>query len=166
MLGGFRYFGFDEGLSFSAFQAGGLPENLAYNITARNRLAGFQLGGRSEICLSKRLRFALGTKVGVFGNRASASQRIIDETGSIALIDRGPNTGREFDYSSKDDDVAFLGEFDLSLIFQTSHKSRFVFGYRGVGVAGVALAADQIPFDFTDARDLESIRTNLSLIHI
>ena len=142
----------------------GMPQNLEYNIFVENRLAGFQLGGRSEICLCKRLRWGLGSKAAILNNNASARQRIIDETGYISVINSGPSAGRPFDYRSSKNDVAFLGELDTSLIYQTSQNTRFTIGYRAIGIAGVALAANQIPYDFRDASQLERTQTNGNLL--
>ncbi len=163
MLAGFRIFQFDEDLSYIANSAA-YPTRLEYGVETENLLTGFQVGARNEICLSKRFRLAKGFNVGIFNNRINTSQRIFDETGYEPTINSGPYAGTPYNFQDQKDDVAFLGEFNAGLIMQLSKKARLNVGYRAIGVAGVALAADQIPHDFTDVRALQSARSNGSLL--
>jgi len=165
LLGGFRLFQFDEDLRYvSNSSAGGYPVTTEYALEAENTLTGFQVGGRSEICLSNRLKLSKGGNVGIFNNRIQTRQRIFDETGYHPLIGSGAYAGTSYDLMDTKDDVAFLGQFELGLIYQMSCTSRLRAGYRALGIAGVALAGDQVPYDFTDLNAIQSANSNGSLL--
>lgn len=160
LLGGFRYFQFDEQFTYSTFD-GANP--LDYVLNVENTLLGLQLGGRGEVCISNRLRGAGTIKTGIFNNNVNTRQRITDPTGTIyATVPSAGN--RNFDYSDEKNDVAFLSEIDLGLIYQISCKARLRVGYRALGIAGVALATDQIPYEFDNTLATESANTNGSLL--
>lgn len=160
VLGGFRWFNFDEGFSYSTTNPG-LPTypDLTYNLDIENTLLGLQLGASNEICLTNRLRLANATRVGIFNNHARMRQFIVDENGVYAQVN-----ARDYDYSDRKNDVAMLGELDLGVIFQLSCKSRLRAGYRAIGVSGVGLAVDQIPYQFDDPYDVQRADTNGSLL--
>ena len=160
LLAGFRIFQFDEDLQFAANNSTRFPRRLEYALETENLLTGFQVGCRNEVCLGKRLRLTGGSNVGVFNNRVNTRQRIFDETGFESTI----NQGTSFNFEDQKDDVAFLGEFNVGLVYPVSHKLRLIAGYKVVGVAGVALAADQIPRDFRDERALQTANSNGSLL--
>jgi len=159
LLGGFRYFQFDEEFAYSTAD-GATP--IDYRLNADNTLLGLQIGSRAEVCLGKRLRLTGGIKTGIFNNNVDASQQITDPTGSVfATV---PSQGdRNFDYSDEQNDVAFLSEIDLGLIMQFSQRARLRVGYRAIGVSGVGLATDQIPFEFDNVLATERANTNGSL---
>ena len=165
LLAGFRLFQFDEDLRYASNSSfGAYPTRLEYAVEAENLLTGFQVGGRREVCLGRRLRLSQAATLGLFNNRINTRQRITDETGYTPLLNAGPSAGRPFDYSDTKNDVAMLGQFDLGLIYQFSQKARAKVGYRVMGVGGVALAADQIPYDFTDSDRLQRANSNGSLL--
>ncbi len=160
LLGGFRYFQFDEQLTYSTRD---LTTPLDYTLNADNTLLGLQLGSRGEVCISNRLRGAGTLRTGIFNNNVQTRQRITDPSGTIfATVPSAAN--RNFDYGDEKNDVAFLSEIDLGLIYQLSCRSRFRVGYRALGVAGVALAANQIPYIFDNTIATESANTNGNLL--
>lgn len=160
LLGGFRIFQFDEDLQFIA-SSSRVPTRFEYALETENLLTGFQVGCRNELCIGKRLRLASGLNVGLFNNRINTRQRIFDDAGVNSRI---AASGREFNFEDEKDDVAFLGEFNTGLIVPISSKFRLNVGYKIVGVAGVALAADQIPRNFQDERALQTANSNGSLL--
>lgn len=165
LLGGFRWFQFDEYFAYSAINtAAPWPSQLDYAINTRNTLLGFQLGGRTEWCVTDRLRLTTGLRGGLFNNRISHTSRIADTLGNAATIMGGPFNGTAYDFSSTKDDIAFLGELDTGFVYQISSRFRLNFGYRLIAVNGVALAPNQFPYNFTDARDIERIDSNGSLL--
>ena len=164
MLAGFRIFNFDEDFAFAADNSTRQPSSLTYGLEADNLLTGFQVGCRNEVCLNDRLRLAKGFNVGIFNNRIDTRQRIFDGNGTDATIGSGVYAGTPFNFEDEKDDVAFLGEINIGLIWQLSKKARLNVGYKALGVAGVALAADQIPRDFTDIHALQSANSNGSLL--
>lgn len=160
MLAGFRYFQFDEQFTYSTAD-GTTP--IDYRLNADNTLLGAQLGSRGEICISKRIRLAGGIRTGIFNNHVNTNQRITDPTGAVfATVPSAGN--RSFDYSDEQNDVAFLSEIDLGVIYQLSHRARLRVGYRALGIAGVALATDQIPYEFDNTLATESANTNGDLM--
>lgn len=165
LLGGFRWFQFNEDFTYSAINsAAPWPSQLDYGINVKNSLLGFQLGGRTEWCLTDKLRLATGLRGGVFNNRMSHQSRIADQFGNEATIMGGPFNGEMYDYESTKNDIAFLGELDTGLIYQISCRARLNFGYRVLGVNGVALAPNQFPYNFTDANDIRRIDSNGGLL--
>jgi hypothetical protein len=110
------------------------------------------------------MRAFASVSTGVFNNRVNTRQRFFDQNGSVPVLVSGESTGREFDYSDQKDDVAILGELDLGLTYQLSQRLRARFGYRTFGVAGVALAGDQIPNDFTRTSRIQRANSNGSLL--
>jgi hypothetical protein len=154
LLFGFRLFDFDESLRYVSYTpAAGYPGSIEYSLEAENTLAGFQLGGRSEVCLTDRWRFAYSGTAGIFNNHVETRQQIVDSDAYWAM-----------DYSDTKNDAAMIGQVDLGLIYQFSCNTRARIGYRAMGVSGVALADDQIPLDFTNTRALESANSNGSLL--
>ena len=168
LLAGFRWFEFDESLQYQAFIDTNafplVPNTFFYDLDARNRLLGFQLGARNEICLSSKFRLFSGVKGGLFNNNIRTRQVITDANSEIAVVNSGTAAGRNFDYSDEKNDLAFLGELDFGVIYQLSCRSRIRLGYRALGVSGVALAADQIPHRFNEPESLLKANSNGSLL--
>ncbi len=167
LLGGFRWFQFDETLSYISNNpaiTAVSPTQTTYQSFVSNDLVGFQLGARNEICLNGRWRAFGGISTGIFNNRVNSRQRFFDQNGSVPVLDSGISAGREFDYSDQQDQVALLGELDLGLTYNVSQRLRARFGYRTFGVAGIALAADQIPYNFTNTNRIQTANTNGSLL--
>ena len=166
LLGGFRLFQFDESLRIigNGTTSLGRPGTTEYRSEADNFLLGGQMGARNEICLGKRLRFTSGVNVGVFNNRSETRQQIFDQDLVKATIASGVNAGEDFYFEDTQDDVAIMGELKVGLAYQISDSWRYHVGYQVLGVGGVALAADQIPVNATDAGLLSRSRTNQSLL--
>ncbi len=162
LLGGFRWFQFNETFGFGAFNSATVPTTLQYQIDVDNTLLGFQLGGRSEVCFTDRISGAFSGKIGVFNNRVNHDQWISDESGNFAY--RTVSGVDDYTYTSSKDDLSMLGELDLGLRYRLGCSSRFVCGYRVIGISGIALAPDQIPNDFTLAPEINSINSNGNLI--
>ena len=168
LLFGFRWFEFEEQLQYLA-EADTVtypltPANFAYTLNARNRLLGLQLGARNEVCLGNRFSFFSGVKGGLYNNNIHTRQTIIGSDNVSAIVNTGASAGRVFDYSDSKNDVAFLGELDFGILMNLTCRSRLRLGYRAVGVGGVALAADQIPHDFSDADELLRANSNGNLL--
>ena len=165
MFGGFRIFQFDEDFQYvSNSSSAGFPARIEYASETENLLTGFQMGGRDEINLGKRLRLSKEFSAGLFNNRINTRQSIFDENGVNPVIYNGPNTGTPYSFEDRKDDAAFIGQLDVGLIYSLSHKARLRIGYRALGISGVALAVDQIPYDFTDVNRIEDSNSNGSLL--
>lgn len=164
-LAGFRYFSFDESLRYATFtQNATYPPEFYYDNCVYNDLYGFQVGARSERCLNSRLGYQFGTKVGIYGNHIEACQSIHNGYQAFAEISSGPYAARDYAFESSKNDFSMMGELSLGLTYQLSCNWRAIGGYRALGVSGVALAPDQIPYNFTDAQDIARIKSNGSLI--
>jgi hypothetical protein len=164
-LGGFRFFRFDEDFRFATFTSNqAYPPQVFYDLGVENDLYGVQFGGRSERCLGQRFRVSFGSKVGIYNNHITHTQLIHDGAGNVADITTGAFGGTPYDFESEKDDVAMSGELELALIYQLSACCRASLGYRVLGISGVALAPDQIPLNNADAREVERIDSNGSLL--
>lgn len=168
LFGGVRWFQFDEALTYTAFgDVATFPlatESFSYQSQVTNDLVGFQLGARNELCFTNRLRGFFGISTGIFNNHITTQQNFFDANGVGAFLTDGPSTGRDYNYSDTKNDVAFLGEIDAGVTYQLTQSVRARFGYRALGVAGVALAADQIPVDFRRTDRVQNAESNGSLL--
>jgi hypothetical protein len=168
MFGGFRWFEFNESLQYqasidtAAFPL--VPSDFFYNLQARNRLLGLQLGARNEVCLGSKLRFFSGVRGGIFNNNIRTVQNITDLNGEIAQVNSGTAAGRPFSYNDEKNDVAFLGQLDVGFLYHLSCRTRVRLGYRALGVSGVALAAHQLPFRYNEPEALLRANSNGSLL--
>lgn len=167
VLGGFRYFDFNEGLQFAADTVDtmftGAADELYYTIDCDNNLYGGQLGAYIERRLARRWSARLACKAGVFANDASAVSHIGGAAGT-ATVNNGPNLGREWYVSANKTDAAFLGEVHAGLGFQATQHVRLLADYRVMGVSGVALPTNQIFHDLRGLQDVELLATNGSLL--
>ena len=165
-IAGFRFLRFDEDFRYSAYnsQQPTYPRELHYTLGALNELAGFQFGFTSETCLTDRLIFTVTTKVGIYNNHVTHDQCVCDEFGNVVVLNDGNFAGQDYSVYSEKDDVAVLGELDLGLAYQFASCRRLVFGYRAIGVGGVALAVDQIPYEQRDLVNAGRINANGSLL--
>ena len=166
LLGGFRWFQFDEDMRYAAFSSySGHPVQFNYDTNVQNTMLGGQFGGRMERCLTGRLRFATSMTLGLFSNSICQSQRMYDaDTGTDALINAGPFNGRPYNYTSRKTDISMLGEMNVGGYFMLSQSVRVSLGYRALGVSGIAFSPNQIPYNFTDGADIQRIDSNGSLL--
>ena len=166
---GVRYFQFDEGLQFASADAsptfGVSPDDeMYYNIDVTNHLIGAQVGAYGDVPLWGRLGARGVGKLGLYGNHISHSSQIVGADGRAVWVGAGPNANERFDIRSSKNDVAFMAELDLGLTYQFWGRWRAMLGYRVVAVSGVAMATEQIPFNFAGIEDVEDIDSNGSLI--
>ncbi|MEM9410215.1 MAG: BBP7 family outer membrane beta-barrel protein [Planctomycetota bacterium] len=159
LLHGFRWFEFQEQFHWD-INGAVPPENLFFDTDVRNTLLGYQIGSRSAICLGRRLAFNVGTKAGIFNNRARADQSIIDGDGTYVTVGVG---GPNYDFTNTKNDIAFIGELDLGTSVNMTQCSRINIGYRIIGVSGIALAPDQLS-NFNSLPAIQDIQTNGSLL--
>lgn len=135
-LYGFRYLRIDGSLNMAVqnVSALGAIETGSYNVQADNDLYGGQIGTR------RRVRSGLwsleGTgKVGLFFNDASQKQTVVDFPAFVVR-----------QTSSSDDQLAFLGELNATLIRQINDVWAFRAGYNLIWIDGIALAPNQLDF--------------------
>jgi hypothetical protein len=173
-LFGFRYFKFDETLSYSAYGirpnrfSGGDISRADYVADVENELYGAQFGGRSELSLTQRLGLLIGLKAGIFQNNFSGSQRAsvtgLDGQQRIAQVLNDPNQGTPFDVSGEDQDYTLLGEIDLGLTYRVTNSIRMRGGYKAIFVDDVAFAENQGSSNFNDIAANSIPRANEDLV--
>lgn len=146
-VAGFRYINFSENWLFSSDSAdgniNGSPTELNYDVQLNNNLFGFQLGSGLSYCLTNSLTaYAIG-KMGIYNNHITQTQRVSGSAGS-AVINNGPFTGDAFFVNGQDDDLAFSAQLDVGGRWAINDQWSFNFGYRALGLAGVALAETNV----------------------
>ena len=159
LLHGFRWFEFDEDFQWQVTSAAA-PLDLFFNNEVSNTLLGYQIGSRANLCFGQRLSCNVGTKFGLFNNRARVRQNIVDGFGTFATV--GPG-GLDYNYSEAKNDVSALGELDLGVSRLMSQGSRLNIGYRAIGVSGIALAPSQFT-NFKTIAAITDVQSNDSLL--
>ena len=162
LLGGFRWFQFNEDYRLTADYYAANPANVTYITGVQNTLLGFQVGGRSEICMSEKITLSMISKLGIFNNHIQHGQQITD--GNFQYAYYTASGVDDYAYSSEKNDLSLLGELDLGMTYRVSSCTRAVLGYRVLGISGIALAPTQIPNDFTNANEINDINSNGDLI--
>jgi len=140
-LAGFRYINFSERFLFSGdptgFAINGDPQELNYVNALNNNLFGFQLGSGLSYCLGSRLTaYGIG-RMGIYDNHVTQLQQVYGTAGN-AVINNGPFVGQEFLVRSSRDALAVSGQLDLGGRWAISNNWSANFGYRVLGLAGVA----------------------------
>jgi len=165
---GFRYFDFDESLTYTSGSDSGVgPRSASYNSSVENSLFGLQTGGRSEFNIFRRFNGSLGLKLGAFYTRARANRRVFGEFADGSAynpsIQNGTTGVNGYDFGSSESDLSFMAELDLGLIYQLSQSSRLRLGYRRMGISGLAFASNNIPEDVANVNQLGETNDNQSL---
>jgi hypothetical protein len=138
-LTGFRYLNFDETFGISSFDDA--EGTTLYEVETDNHLYGGQVGSRYRACHGRWSWEATG-KAGLFANDMEQTQDPIVDFPNFVFRDgqRGSDT-----------DVAFVGDLNLTAIYQLNQVWGARLGYNLIWLEGVALAADQV--DFTNTPD-------------
>jgi len=135
---GFRYLNLGEELDISAQRiVNGGVEDGNYRLRTQNNLYGAQLGARVR---QTRGRFgweAMGA-AGIFGNDARGKQSVTDF----------PDFALRPNVTSSRGGVAFLGEGSLSALYRLTNVWNLRAGYTVIYIGGLALAPDQLDFNF------------------
>jgi hypothetical protein len=135
---GLRYLdiGNDLNIAVQRDEFGGV-ENGSYTIHAGNRLFGGQVGGRLRRTFN-RFGWELTGKAGIYDNAAEQTQTVIDF----------PNFPLRPTTTTQGDDVAFVGELNLSGVYRLTNALWFKAGFNVIWIEGLALAPDQLDFNF------------------
>jgi hypothetical protein len=135
---GFRYLSLREDLRISGEKTvGSLVETGYYDVNSRNDLFGAQLGGRLRRCYGKYSWEATG-KAGIFGDQAGQEQVFVDYPNFLLRPPVSGNGGN----------VAFVGELNLTGIYQLNETWGLRAGYNLMWIEGVALAPAQLDYTF------------------
>ena len=148
-LAGFRYINLGEELNISAQKnvSGGVEEG-TYNIHTGNDLYGAQLGARLRRSLGRFGWEATG-KAGLFGNAAQQNQSVTDF----------PNFPLRPTVSSSGGEVAFVSEINLSAFYRLTDVWNVRAGYNVMWIEGLALAPDQLDFNFATSPSGNQLHT-------
>ena len=146
---GFRYIDVGEELNISAQKTvSSEVENGNYNIRTANQLFGAQLGARLRRTWGRFGWEATG-KAGVFGNDARETQSATDF----------PDFALRPTVSSSRGEVAFVGEMNLSALYRLTDVWNLRAGYSLMWIEDLALAPDQLDFNFATSPSGNQLRT-------
>lgn len=138
---GFRYIRISEDLNLIAQRTvGGAVEEGNYDVHTSNNLYGLQLGGRSRRTRGRYGWEATG-KFGIFGNDMRQRQSVTDF----------PDFPLRPTVSGSSGGVAFVGETNLTALYRLTQIWNLRAGYSLLWIEGLALAPDQLDFDFASA---------------
>jgi hypothetical protein len=129
-LAGVRYVELEEDFGYLTF-APANPGNMDYLVGTNNSLTGAQVGGDLWICIVPGLSIGSEAKVGIYGNHAVQRTTIAASSFVEPLIER-----------ETEDAVAFLGDFNVALLWRISQYWTFRTSYMFVYANQVALASD------------------------
>ncbi len=168
MLGGFRWFRFDDDLeyasSFTDNVYGTTADDVYYRNNVTNDLFGFQLGGQAAYCTGRRISLLAGTKFGVFCNHTDYATYVGTTDTAATIMSNNSYYGQPYSYRGTSNDVALLGEGNLGLGICLCKGLTANVGYRILGVNGIATAPGQVPTDFGLTNDAYKVDRSGSLI--
>ena len=140
VLTGFRYIRFEDNICFNSFQANGTSACLGTNVT--NQLFGWQIGALFTHNCTEKFSWFASPKVGIYGNQVDMEAMSYTGAGVVGTFDA---TGNQFNLCNSKTDVAMVGSLDLGVNYRLGCHWSLTAGYRMVGIAGLALADDQVP---------------------
>jgi hypothetical protein len=126
-LAGVRYFKLDEDFQYVSVADG----TADFDVNTNNSLTGFQAGGDLWLCVVPGLRLGGEFKAGIFGNHASQGTTIT-----------ATSLPEAFEESVVVNDVAFVSNLDLMMLYRLNYNWTFKLGYQFLFVDGVALASE------------------------
>ncbi len=140
-FGGFNYLNLSERLNIATQRTvANVVETGTYNIRTTNNLYGMQLGTRFRRT-SGRFGWDANGSAGLYGNDASQTQSVTD----FPNFPLRPNVG------SSRGGVAFVGGGNLSGLYALTNIWNLRAGYNVLWIEGLALAPDQLDFNFAAA---------------
>jgi hypothetical protein len=154
-LAGMRYFQFNEYFLFQTDEDDtmigdpGDADELNYRIDTNNDLWGFQFGGQGSWYVCNCFSIYGSGRFGVYNNHVTSTQYLSGEGGD-AFINAGAYNGTLVRYTTTDDKLAGIGQFDLGARYQLGCHWSLYGGYRVVAISGVATAPSQIPVNWAD----------------
>lgn len=145
-LAGFRYFRFEDNLTYAASLNDSVisrsNDDLYYDVNTTNDLFGFQMGSRIDYCLGRRVNLYGSAKAGIYGNHSTLYTRVATEFQTATLNDTrtpaNPNNGVSYMFNESNDSLAFLGEIGAGVGVRVSCRWTATVGYRALFADGVA----------------------------
>ena len=155
---GFRYLNLTERFRLrgerNLDQNDGGTETGFYDVRTQNNLFGPQIGARVRRW-NQRLGWEATGKVGIFGNDAQQRQELYDFSDFNMVTENGASGGQ----------VAFLGELNFTGIYRLNDVWNLRGGYNLIWIGGVALAPDQLDFNYEIPAGDRLDRTGGLLLH-
>ena len=156
---GFRYMNFSDRFLFSGDTTDsaidGDPTELNYLGQFNNNLFGFQIGSGISYCVCNSLTAYVIGKVGVYDNQVTGLQRVYGTLGN-ADINNGPYTNEDAVVrTASRASFAMSGQIDLGGRWAINNCWSANFGYRVLGLSGVATADDN--FQTANFHDVEGM---------
>lgn len=168
-LAGLRFLNFNESMLFSADRDdtvwGNSADELHYFSEVQNRMAGFQVGGRTDYFFLPCLSAFATAKGGVYGNDMSMHQSIYNQIGFAHVTNPvSSNLGRPYDIYGSKTGVSFLTEFSVGANWKITNCWSAYAGYQVIAATGVAEVNDQIPTQFYQLQENSQIKSDGVLI--
>jgi opacity protein-like surface antigen len=137
---------------------------LNYEVDTENNLFGFQIGGGISYCVTDRLQaYGIG-RFGVYGNHIEQTHRLYGTAGTVTW-NTGDFSGQDFLIQGEDDDLSFVGQLDLGARWCVNDCWTVDFGYRLVGLTGVAISEDNVAMgNFQNALGIADTQTSGSVL--
>lgn len=168
-LAGVRWFHYDDYFRYNSELNGGATngeaDELWYEMRSRNDLVGFQIGGQLTYALSRSFTILGSSRFGVYNNHITHWQGVHGGAGTYATFNSGAQAGTAYNINASRDALAFLGEIDLGARWQITNCIAARFGYRAMGISGVATSEDQISRNFACACDANRIDLSSIALH-
>jgi len=165
-LMGFRFFRFEEELSFASLRGGGswyTPTHwAAIDDHITNNLYGFQIGAQADLRMTQSIKLFCTPKFGVYNNHIENTFAFYRGDG-VSADTNGTYPGGYPVQSSKDQ-LAFLTEINLGVDWQFASNWSVRVGYRVLAATGIGLADNQVPPYIVDIPEIADIDTNGHLI--
>ncbi|REJ69415.1 MAG: hypothetical protein DWQ31_04955 [Planctomycetota bacterium] len=165
---GFRYFRFDEDLTFATLQSGGswnVPTDTAFMVdNIENELFGFQVGANVRRQMRHNLAFTFTPKVGIFANHIENRFDVFRGDGLRATPTAASGAVGTYPVNGSADTISFMLEANVGLAWQFHPRWEATVGYRVVALTGIGLADHQIPPFIVDFPELEDVDINGDLI--
>lgn len=168
MLGGFRWFRFNDYMEYASSETDGSfgygADDIYYRNEVTNDLVGFQLGGLANYCCGHRISLYGGSKFGAFCNLINYDSYAGTATTPAIVSSYTSYDNQQYIIDSSNNSLALLGEAELGLGICVCRGLTATCGYRVIGVSGIATAPGQIPYDFSLLNDASKIQNDSSLI--
>jgi hypothetical protein len=135
-LAGVRYFRLEEEFDLASTDA---LETSNYLIDTTNDLVGGQLGLIAGTYCTPLVSWNLVGKAGVYANMGKQSTLLRDDNNTVLLRD----------FTTRDEEIAFIGELNANIAYDFHPNAALTVGYSLVWLDGVALAPEQLDFTTT-----------------
>lgn len=169
VLAGFRFFRFEERLTFTSWAAParfpvGISNVASLDEQIANNFWGGQIGFNADWLIAPSLRLFVTPEFGVYDNHIEHTFRLQLADGTSAAPNPQYASLGSYPVSSRDDRVSFLTQIDVGLDWQFAERWSARIGYRVVAATGIGLADAQIPQYIVDIPEIAHIERNGDLI--